>query len=57
MFKQTIEIGNKYVWLSVLESNERAVSFYRKSGFTEIGKHSFDIGQGYFNFIAMKKEF
>ncbi len=57
MFEETIKIGNKHIWLSVLESNERAISFYNKNGFTEIGRHSFEIGQEHFNFIAMKKEF
>ena len=57
MFEEVIKIGNKYIWLSVLESNERAISFYTKNGFTEIGKHSFEIGQEHFRFIAMKKEF
>jgi len=57
MFEETIKIGNKYIWLSVLESNERAISFYIKNGFTEIGRHSFKIGQEQFSFIAMKKEF
>jgi ribosomal protein S18 acetylase RimI-like enzyme len=57
MFEEVIKIGNKHIWLSVLESNERAISFYTKNGFTEIGKHSFEIGQENFSFIAMKKEF
>lgn len=57
MFKEVISIGNKYMWLSVLESNNRAISFYAKNGFTEIGKLSFEIGQENFSYIAMKKEF
>ena len=57
MFKEVINIGNKYIWLSVLESNKRAISFYAKNGFAEIGNHSFEIGQENFSFIAMKKEF
>jgi ribosomal protein S18 acetylase RimI-like enzyme len=57
MFEEVIKIGNKYIWLSVLESNERAISFYTINGFTEIGKHSFDIGQEHFRFIAMMKKF
>lgn len=57
IFKEVIAIGNKYMWLSVLESNNRAISFYAKNGFTEIGKLSFEIGQENFSYIAMKKEF
>ena len=56
MFEEVSKIGNKYIWLSVLESNERAISFYNGNGFTEIGKHSFEIGQEHFNFIVLKKE-
>lgn len=57
MFKEAIKIGNKYIWLSVLESNNRAISFYAKNGFSEIGKHTFEIGQENFTYIAMKKAF
>ena len=56
-FEETIKLGNKFIWLSVLESNERAISFYNKNGFTKIGEHTFEIGQEHFSFIAMKKEF
>jgi len=38
MFEETIKLGNKFMWLSVLKSNERAISFYNKNGFMEIGK-------------------
>ena len=57
MFEEVTQLGNKFVWLSVLKSNERAISFYNKNGFTAIGEHSFQIGQEHFNFMAMKKEF
>lgn len=57
MFEEVIKIGNKYIWVSVLESNNRAISFYTKYGYTEIGKHSFVIGYENFSFIAMPKKF
>ena len=56
MFEESIRLGNKYMWLSVLKSNERAISFYQKNGFTKIGEHTFEIGQENFSFTAMKKE-
>lgn len=57
MLDEAIKIGNQHIWLSVLESNTRAIAFYTKNGFTEIGKHQFNIGQEHFDFIAMKKAF
>ncbi|WOO79723.1 Spermidine/spermine N(1)-acetyltransferase [Vanrija pseudolonga] len=39
------ELGPKYVWLGVWESNERAKSFYKKIGFTQIGSHDFFVGE------------
>ena len=42
--------------LSVLNSNERAIRFYGKSGFEEIGNHDFQIGKENFEFVAMNKE-
>jgi ribosomal protein S18 acetylase RimI-like enzyme len=31
-------------WLGVWERNPRAISFYQKFGFREVGEHSFDLG-------------
>lgn len=33
-----------YLWLGVWENNERAISFYRKNGFTAFDKHTFTLG-------------
>lgn len=38
------EIHAPYIWLGVWEKNYRALSFYRKNGFTEFGKHLFRLG-------------
>ena len=32
------------VWLGVWERNPRAIAFYRKSGFTDVGAHEFHLG-------------
>ncbi|MEJ5103035.1 GNAT family N-acetyltransferase [Chryseobacterium sp. MYb328] len=45
----------KYIWLSVLNSNERALQFYDKNGFTKVGKHQFSIGKEDFDFFALSK--
>jgi diamine N-acetyltransferase len=57
LFEETKNINSKYLWLSVLKSNERAINFYRKNGFIEIGEHTFDIGKEHFVYSAMSKEF
>ncbi|MEB8327986.1 GNAT family N-acetyltransferase [Flavobacteriaceae bacterium KMM 6897] len=44
------------VWLSVLISNDRAINFYRKNGFHEIGNHDFQIGKENFQFLVMSKQ-
>ena len=49
------ELNFDNVWLSVLNSNERAINFYKKAGFEEIGNHDFQIGKENFEFVAMGK--
>jgi len=34
-----------YVWLGVWEKNEKAILFYEKNGFYQIGTHSFIMGE------------
>jgi len=36
--------GSDVVWLGVWEHNPRAISFYKKFGFTEVGEHVFALG-------------
>ena len=36
--------GKTFVWLGVWEKNEKAIGFYIKNGFYEIGRHSFVMG-------------
>lgn len=57
LLKKAKETGNSKIWLSVLHSNERAINFYLKNGFQQIGKHDFQIGNESFDFIAMSKSF
>lgn len=42
---KAIERNKKYVWLSVWEKNEKAIRFYKKKGFYEIGTHTFVMGE------------
>ena len=55
LLKEAKELGFKKVWLSVLNSNERAINFYKKTGFENIGNHDFQIGKEHFEFTAMLK--
>ena len=50
------DLGFETIWLSVLNSNERAIRFYLKSGFENIGSHGFQIGREKFTFTAMQKK-
>ena len=36
--------GSDVVWLGVWEQNPRAIAFYKKFGFVEVGAHSFLVG-------------
>ncbi|MBI2756888.1 MAG: GNAT family N-acetyltransferase [Chloroflexi bacterium] len=37
--------GSDVVWLGVWERNPRAIAFYRKFGFVEVGEHVFPLGR------------
>jgi ribosomal protein S18 acetylase RimI-like enzyme len=56
LLEKAKELNFHNVWLSVLDSNERAISFYKRTGFEKIGHHDFQIGKENFEFVAMKKE-
>ncbi len=38
------ELGGRHAWLGVWERNERAMAFYRKAGFAEIGSTYYVVG-------------
>jgi ribosomal protein S18 acetylase RimI-like enzyme len=56
LLKKAQEEGFETIWLSVLNSNQRAINFYTKNEFKSIGHHNFTIGQEDFKFIAMSKQ-
>ncbi|MDC6390635.1 GNAT family N-acetyltransferase [Maribacter sp. PR1] len=55
LLEESKQLGFKDIWLSVLKENTRAINFYDKSGFIEIGEHNFQIGREIFHFFVMKK--
>ena len=56
LIQKAKELNFHQVWLSVLDSNQRAICFYKKTGFEKIGNHDFQIGKENFEFIAMKSD-
>jgi len=55
MLEKAKKLGSNEIWLSVLNSNDRAINFYLKNGFKLIGNHDFKIGKEHFEFLAMSK--
>lgn len=51
-----IQRKKKYVWLGVWEKNEKALRFYRRSGFYQIGTHTFVIGDDEQTDYIMRKD-
>ncbi|HWA14953.1 MAG TPA: GNAT family N-acetyltransferase [Gemmatimonadales bacterium] len=41
---EAVARGGRTFWLGVWEVNARAIAFYRKAGFVEVGSHTFDVG-------------
>jgi ribosomal protein S18 acetylase RimI-like enzyme len=39
-----LDLGGRYLWLSVWERNPRAIAFYSKEGFIDVGSHDFHVG-------------
>lgn len=56
LLQKAREVGSKQIWLSVFHDNPRAINFYLKNGFIEVGTHQFQIGKYIFDFMAMSKE-
>jgi ribosomal protein S18 acetylase RimI-like enzyme len=38
------EFGGRHIWLSVWERNPRAIAFYTKVGFVDVGSTDFYVG-------------
>lgn len=41
---EAVARGGRTFWLGVWNINARAIAFYRKAGFREVGSHDFDVG-------------
>jgi ribosomal protein S18 acetylase RimI-like enzyme len=52
---EAIKVGYEMMWLFVWEQNARAISFYRKHGFTTVGGHDIYIGEVLFRDFVMQR--
>lgn len=43
-FELASELNKSSIWLGVWENNTRALAFYKALGFSQVGKHPFDMG-------------
>jgi GNAT superfamily N-acetyltransferase len=41
---EAARVGAHTLWLGVWERNDRALAYYRKSGFVDVGAHTFVVG-------------
>jgi len=44
VFDTVRALGGRHLWLGVFQNNARAIAFYRKSGFRDVGAHEFLLG-------------
>jgi ribosomal protein S18 acetylase RimI-like enzyme len=44
VFEAALRRGAGAVWLGVWERNARAIAFYRKCGFADVGSQTFELG-------------
>ena len=60
LMEQAITIATerkkKYAWLGVWEKNEKAIRFYKRNGFYEIGTHTFIMGEDVQTDYVMRKD-
>ena len=55
VLKKAKELDFEVIWLSVLNSNERAINFYVNNEFVDVGAHDFQIGKKQLDFTVMMK--
>ena len=44
VYAEAARAGARTLWLGVWEKNDRALAYYRKSGFVDVGAHVFTVG-------------
>lgn len=56
LLKKAIDLEFNAIWLSALDSNQRAIDFYINYGYQSIGKHGYTIGKDDFELYVMLKK-
>lgn len=56
IIKTAIKKGYSSIWLSALNSNQRAIDFYINYGYQSVGKHGYTIGKDDFELYVMHKK-
>ena len=44
VYKASSELGGRHLWLGVWERNPRAIAFYEKCGFSDVGSQTYTVG-------------
>lgn len=57
VFEEVKGINSNYLWLSVYVDNTKAIRFYKRYSYEELGSHTFGILNQYFEFSVMSKAF
>jgi len=55
LLNEAQNLGFEKIWLSVWDGNKKAIRFYERNDFVNIGTHNFQIGKEGFNYFAMSK--
>lgn len=55
LLQKAKELNYEKIWLSVLQTNDRATRFYTSTGFKIAGTHDYRIGKENFEFYVMSK--
>lgn len=44
VYRASFELGGRHLWLGVWERNPRAIAFYEKCGFSDVGSQTYMVG-------------
>jgi diamine N-acetyltransferase len=55
VLRLALDFNKKYIWLGVWDQNIKAIAFYYRMGYKEVGQHLFKMGEELQNDLIMKK--